>query len=130
MIQRLQSLFLFFAAIFLVLIVYFFPVFQTEKNIYFLTEYFPVIRFLLLASSGLSVFTIFQFKNTHRQLLLAGFSRLLITVAFVLLVFMYRDDESFGLGSFLLLIPYLSLLASSFFIKKDQRLIKSADRIR
>ena len=130
MIQRLQSLLLFFGSIFLFLIVYFFPVLQTEKSTYFLTEYFPVIRFLLLASSGLSIFTIFQFKNTQRQLLLVGFSRLLITISFLLLVFIYREDESFGLGSFLLLIPYLSLLASSFFIKKDQRLIKSADRIR
>ena len=130
MIQRLQSLLLFFGAIFLFLIVYFFPVFQTEKSTYFLTEYFPVIRFLLFASSGLSIFSIFQFKNRQRQLLLVGFSRLLITVSFLLLIFIYREDKSFGLGSFLLLIPYLSLLASSFFIKKDQRLIKSADRIR
>ncbi len=130
MIQRPQSLFFFLAAISLITIMYRFPVLQTTESSYTLINYFPLVRFLILASAGLSVFIIFQFKNRKRQLLLSGFARLLITVSFFLLVFVLRENRSFGLGTFLLFIPYLSLIAANFFIKKDEKLIKSADRIR
>jgi len=81
-------------------------------------------------SAALSIFAIFQFKNRKRQQLIASISRLMITVAFFLIVFSHREEEVFGIGMILLLVPYITLIAANFFIKKDEKLVKSADRIR
>ncbi len=141
MIQRVQSLFFFFAAICLITIVYTFPVLQTSEEIrevinpnleksFLLTEHFPFVRLAVLLSAALSVFAIFQFKNRKRQMLIAAISRFMITIAFFLLVFVYRDEEAFGIGMILLIVPFISLYAANFFINKDEKLVKSADRIR
>ena len=130
MLQRVQSLFFFFAAISLITIVYTFPVLQTTKEAFLLTEHFPFVRLALFLSAVISVFAIFQFKKRKRQMLLAAISRFMITIAFFLLVFIYRREESFGLGIILLIIPFISLFAANYFIKKDEKLVKSADRIR
>jgi tryptophan-rich sensory protein len=130
MLQRVQSLFFFFAAISLIAIVYTFPVLQTTKEAFLLTEHFPFVRLALFLSAVISVFAIFQFKKRKRQMLLAAISRFMITIAFFLLVFIYRREESFGLGVILLIIPFISLFAANYFIKKDEKLVKSVDRIR
>ena len=54
----------------------------------------------------------------------------MITIAFFLIVFLHRNEEVFGIGMILLIVPFISLIAANFFIKKDEKLIKSADRIR
>ena len=54
----------------------------------------------------------------------------MITIAIALIVFLYREDEAVGVGLILFLVPFVLLLAANFFIKKDERLVKSADRIR
>ena len=130
MIQRVQSLFLFFAAICLITIVYSFPVLQTDNTSFLLTEYFPIVRLSVFLSAGLSVFAIFQFKNRNRQMLITTIARFMITIAFFTLVFYYRKEEQFGLGMILMIVPFIALYAANFFIKKDEKLVKSADRIR
>lgn len=132
MIQRVQSLFFFFSAICVITIIYVFPVLKDEVTgfEYFLKEYFQYARLCLLLSAVLSIFAIFQFKNRKRQQLIASFSRLMITIAFLLIVFLESDDKIFSLGAFLLVIPFLSLIAANFFINKDEKLINSADRVR
>lgn len=132
MIQRVQSLFFFFSAICVITIIYIFPVLTDEFTgfEYFLKEYFQYPRLCLLLSAALSVFAIFQYKNRKRQQLMASFSRLMITIAFFLIVFLESKDKVFSLGAFLLIIPFLSLIAANFFINRDEKIINSADRIR
>ena len=130
MIQRVQSLFFFFSAICLITIVYTFPVLQNTEEFFLLSQYFPLVRISVLLSAALSLFAIFQFKNRKRQMLIAAISRFMITIAFFTLVFFYRGEEQFGLGMILMLIPFVTLYAANFFIKKDEKLVKSADRIR
>ena len=130
MIQRVQSLLFFFSAICSVTIVYTFPVLQDETTSYFLKEYFPYARLCVLLSAVLSVFAIFQFKTRKRQQLIASFSRLMITIAFFLIVFLHSEEKVFGLGMLLLIIPFITLIAANFFINRDEKLVKSADRIR
>jgi len=36
----------------------------------------------------------------------------------------------FGIGIILLIVPFISLIAANFFIKKDEKLVKSVGRIR
>ena len=130
MIQRVQSLFFFFSAICLITIVYTFPVLQNTEEYFLLSEYFPIVRISVLLSAALSLFAIFQFKHRKKQMLISAISRFMITIAFFTLVFFYRGEEQFGLGMILMLIPFLFLYAANFFIKKDEKLVKSADRIR
>ncbi len=130
MIQRIQSLFLFFSAVCLITIVYTFPVLQDMNASYFLSEYFPLVRLIIFFSSALSVFAIFQFKNRNRQRLISTIARFLITVSLILIVFLYREDKSIGSGLLLLIIPFISLILANIFIKKDEKLVQSADRIR
>ena len=130
MIQRVQSFFFFFASICLVAIVFYFPVLQNQDISFILTEDFPIVRLLLFLSSGLSIFAIFQFKNRKRQIFISAVTRFVISIAFFLLLFLYSEGNQFGLGAILLIVPFISLIAANFFIKKDEKLVKSADRIR
>ena len=130
MIQRVQSLFLLFSAFFSIIIVYFFPVFHDEHTTYFLTSYFTYVRLCVFLSAALSVFAIFQFKNRKRQHLITSFSRLMITLAFFLLIFLHSKERSFGLGMMLFVLPFLSLIAANFFINRDEKLVNSSERIR
>ena len=131
MIQRVQSLFFFFSAICSITIVYAFPVLQVQdESTGYLLEHFTYTRLFVFLSAALSVFAIFQFKNRKRQQLIAYVARLMITIAFLLIVFLHREDEDVGLGMILLIVPFISLIAANFFIKKDEKLVKSADRIR
>lgn len=135
MIQRLQTLLLFFSSLCIIIIVYseYFPIYQYEEKPYFLKmDDFLYARLCLVFSAALSVLAIFQFKNRKRQLLLSGFARFLITVSFALIVFLYHSagEKIYSSGTLLLIIPFISLFAANFFIKKDEKLVKSADRIR
>tara|TARA_B100000902_G_C26969157_1_gene744440 strand:+ start:101 stop:493 length:393 start_codon:yes stop_codon:yes gene_type:complete len=130
MIQRIQSLFFFFSAICSITIVYVFPVLQDESFSYFLKNHFSYARYFVFLSATLSIFAIFQFKNRKRQQLLASFARLMITIAFFLIVFLHKQDKVFGLGLLLLVVPFISLLAANFFVSRDEKLVNSADRIR
>ena len=130
MIQRVQSLFFFFSAICSITIAYTFPVLQDSTTSYLLKEHFADARLFVFLSAALSIFAIFQFKNRKRQQLIASISRLMITVAFFLIVFLHREEEVFGIGMILLLVPYITLITANIFIKKDEKLVKSADRIR
>jgi cell division protein FtsW (lipid II flippase) len=134
MIQRVQSLFFFFSAICSVTIVYAFPVLQDESTSYLLKEHFADARLFVFLSVALSVFAIFQFRNRKRQQLIAYVARLMITIAFLLVVFLHQEEgaeeRAFGIGLFLFFIPYLALFLAGYFVKKDEKLVKSADRMR
>ena len=130
MIQRIQSLFFFFSAICLIAIVYNFPILQDTNVSYLLSEHFPSVRLIIFFSTALSIFAIFQFKNINRQKFISTIARFLITVALILIVFVYREDRTIGLGLLLLIIPFTSLIVANIFIKKDEKLVQSADRIR
>ena len=130
MLQRVQSLFFFFSAICSVTIVYAFPVLQDESTSYLLKEHFAEARLCIFLSVALSVFTIFQFRNRKRQQLIASAARLMITIAFFIIAFFYREERTFDIGLFLFFIPYLTLFLAGYFVKKDEKLVKSADRIR
>ena len=131
MIQRVQSLFLFFAAIINLVILFYAPIFiNSEEKIRMidLQNYFPSL--LLLISTLLALFAIFQFKNRLRQLMIVSFSRLSIAISFFLLIIFKEDGNELYYGGSLLILPYIILLLSAYFIKKDEKLVRSADRIR
>ena len=133
MIQRVQSVFLVISSISLLLILYNFPILKDINTdiSYFLKNTYPVIRFLVFIASALSLFSVFLFKDRKKQLLIVGGARLIITVIVVLILFVYKEDYlTVDIGMLLLIVPFLALILASYFIKKDERLVKSADRIR
>jgi len=133
MIQRLQTLFFFFSSISILVIIYKFPVLQESNNLtyYFLKDSYYILRWLLFISIGLSLFGIFQYRNIKRQKIIAMIARFLITLVLVLLVFVFRNEEQYiSIGTFLLLIPFLSLIIVNLLLRRDERIINSADRIR
>ena len=130
MIQRIQTLFFFLSAVLLIIIVFLFPVLKEENTLYFLTDSFSYARLCIFISAALSIFAIFQFKDRKKQLLISSISRLMITIAVLLIVFIYRQDRIFAFGMLLLIIPFILLILANVFIKKDEKLVNSADRIR
>ena len=130
MIQRIQSLFLAFAAITSLIIIHYFPVLQKGDEFLMMNNNFQYARVCLYLSSFITIYTIFLYKNRRRQIILSSFARLLITGCLVLLLLEINNNMSISYGLFLLLIPYLSLFLAGRFIQKDEKLVRSADRIR
>lgn len=130
MIQRIQSIFFLLSALASLLIIFMAPVLSNEDGLYYLYNDFPYLRLLLFVSAFISIYAIFQYKNRSKQRLLSSLSRLMITFFYLVVLLVYREKFNFESGLFLCIIPFLLLFLASFFIKKDEKLIKDADRIR
>jgi len=130
MIQRIQSVFFLLSALISILIVFYFPVLSNEGVNLFLFDHFIYLRLLLLLSSSLAIFAIFQYKNRSRQRLISSLSRLMITFFYIITLVFYKEDFDFEIGLFLCIIPFILLFIASYFVKKDEKLIKDSDRIR
>ena len=133
MIQRLQSLFLIFSTVSLLVIVYYFPLLKdSSTNVeYYLKNSSSILRYLILASSILSVFAIFQFRNRNKQKIVVRISRLLITISLLLILFVETTEvKKVASGTLLLVIPFVFLVFANFFINKDQKLIDESERLR
>jgi len=130
MIQRIQSIFFLLSALSSLLIIFIAPVLSNEDGLYYLYNDFPYLRLLLFVSAFISIYAIFQYKNRSKQRLLSSLSRLMITFFYLVVLLVYREKFNFESGLFLCIIPFLLLFLASFFIKKDEKLIKDADRIR
>jgi membrane protease YdiL (CAAX protease family) len=130
MIQRIQSVFFLLSALTSILIIFYFPVLSNEGDSLFLFDRFVYLRLLLLSSSLLAIFAIFQYKNRSRQRLISSLSRLMITFFYIITLVFYKEDFDFEIGLFLCIIPFILLFIASYFVKKDEKLIKDSDRIR
>ncbi len=147
MIQRIQSVYLAVALISMGLILVF-P-FSTYGDYEFnalgfnnglsVASLYPLV-YNVIISLILSLLAIFSFKNRKRQIL---FSRINFVVVLILLAVMFWDfnylknslpidssEISYGIGMFLPIVALISLLMAIRFIVKDEKLIKSMDRIR
>ena len=130
MIQRIQSIFFLFSAMTSLFIIFFVPVLSQEYQQMYLYKDFIYLRLFLFISAFLSFYAIFQFNNRSKQRILSSLSRLMITFFYLVILFFFREEYKFEIGVFLCIIPFILLFGASYFIKKDERLIKDADRIR
>ena len=129
MLQRIQSVFLFLSCMITLIMIFFVPVFEIESKEMFATDFLWAKVFLFI-SALLSLMSIISYKNRKKQILLCSFSRTQITIALILLLFIYKKELNVKIELLLYAIPYLLLILSSYFIKKDEKLVKSSDRIR
>ena len=94
-----------------------------------LTENISYARLCVFLSVGLNIFSIFQFRNRNRQIIINQISKLFLSIAFIIIIFQ-RGELNFAIGLFLFIIPYLLIILANYLIRKDEKLVKSADRIR
>ena len=129
MLQRIQSVFLFISSAITPIMIFFVPIFELESKEMFASDFLWAKVFLFI-STLLSLISITLYKNRKKQILLCSFSRTQITIALILLLFMYKKQMNVKIELLLFAIPYLLLILSSYFIKRDDKLVKSSDRIR
>ncbi|MDZ4709907.1 MAG: DUF4293 domain-containing protein [Saprospiraceae bacterium] len=148
MIQRVQTIFLFFAVVG-VMVQVFFPVLSAtpmvpeslyQDGLLFIRE--NTIAFCLLIVSGiLALVAIFMFKN-HKlqiQLILGAISVLMICLAVSLFAFSNTTQTIYSsrlavlspeLGIIMPWSGFIFLALALRYVKKDQKIIKSMDRLR
>ena len=136
MLQRIQTVYLLIAAVSSAGLIFVFhlwtntaeiPVFAKDDYLYF---------GLFLGSALLSLISIFSYKNRKAQFMLG---RLNIILNFILLVLFVvqslnlsgeADVSEKGIGILLPILSIVFLVLANKAIKKDEDLVKSADRLR
>ena len=128
MIQRIQSVFMLFTILSLGMIMYKVPVLANGEELMMLSD-FMWAQISAFITIFLVMYSILQFKNRTKQLLLNQFSKLSLSISFFI-IFIKKGEMLPAKGLFLFILPYVLLIIANRFIKKDEKLVKSADRIR
>ncbi len=104
----------------------------TEKPIFY-------VAVMACIAVLVSVIAIFQYRNRLRQILFVAFNALLMGATLAVTVYHIVKDakevgvggeETYEAGIFALIIALLSNSIANYFIKKDEKLVRSADRMR
>ena len=93
---------------------------------------------LISLNIALALLIIFQFKNRARQILLCNLLTLLtlgiIGSYFIAIpkakTMMVAGSGDYGIGYFLPIIACMLIMAARYYIKKDEELVRSVDRLR
>jgi hypothetical protein len=137
MIQRIQTVYLIIALVILGALPFVFPMFTMSdgKELRFMSDSLYTVIFGL--STALTLISILYFKKRQHQFVL---NRLTIILNLILLgLFVYRSlnlsGEAIkvsekGIGMFLPIVAIVFLALANRAIKKDEDLVKSADRLR
>ena len=156
MLQRIQTLFL-LGVVVLGIMMFFFPVESFYSDSYTLKMYLYTIQNMTpgsdlqfgftttlpllainIAILGISLYTIMKFKNRILQIKLVRFCMLLTMFMIVGIFFLYpqliekhvEGSTEFGFSAYLPLISLLLLYMANRYIVKDERLVRSVDRLR
>lgn len=129
MIQRVQSIFLVMVLVMGILL------FVTAHDVDIAGSYLPV-QSAVIAVLLLALISIFSFKKRKTQLLLNNMSIVLNAVLLVLLMywlFNLPGGISFpekGIEPIFPVVAIMALALANVYIMRDERLVKSADRLR
>lgn len=97
------------------------------------------VAVMAVISILVSVFAIFQYRNRLRQSLFVSMNALLMVITLGTCVYhILKDarlmapagDETFDVGFFALIVAMISNVVANWFIRKDEKLVRSADRMR
>ena len=144
MLQRIQSVYIFIAILLVWLVAFLIPFWVNENSeVIYLKSLFRneemvymSIPFLFIGSGILSFVSLLSFKNRTRQIIS---NRLNIVINFLLLgIIVYHllslPGETLvsekGIGVFIPLLVIVFLVLSNKAIIKDEKLVKSVDRLR
>lgn len=118
-----------FAILFTLAITYFLPVILKNDSLLFYTYESVFAHISSLISVVLLLYSIFLFSNRKKQLLINNIAKFFLSATFFILFFT-KGEGMPKEGMFVFIIPYILILLANRFIKKDERLVQSADRIR
>ena len=139
MLQRIQTIYLIFAAVVTGVMPFVFPLWKQQAttgivDFYFMQEMSYVALFGL--STTLSIISIISFKKRQNQFVMGRLN--IILNLFLLGLFVYRlltvsgetSVSEKGIGMFLPIVAIVFLVLANKAIKKDEDLVKSVDRLR
>ncbi|MFT5963504.1 MAG: hypothetical protein ACI9L6_000206 [Flavobacterium sp.] len=137
MIQRIQTIYLTFAFVITGVLPFLFPLWTMNdgKECFFMQSQIYVILFGL--STSLTVLSIVTYKKRQNQFVMGRLNMILNLI--LLGLFVYRSlnisgetvlVSEKGIGMFLPIIAIVLLVLANKAIKKDEDLVKSADRLR
>jgi len=143
MIQRIQSIYLLVASIVSGALIFVFNLWNNPSEEVFAFDLFTreflllkIIPLLFLLSASVSFFSIFLFRNRKLQFVIG---RLVILINLFLLGLLIYVSLTLpgeisisekGIGMFLPILVVLLIVLANKAIKKDEDLVKSADRLR
>lgn len=156
MIQRIQSVFLLVAAIVTVILLFIpigdlytaeaqytftcFNVHLPDGKVIMSTLY---IALILIASACISLYAIFKYKDRMKQTRIVSLNMLVFLVAIILMIWVFPDflfqrkgllQEGdifrFNYWIMVFVLPPVCMFLANRFIRKDERLVRSADRLR
>ena len=136
MIQRIQSIYLALTFIVSGVLSLVFPLWKDAEGIDFHVGQNTVYVLLFGLTAALSIVSIFSYKKRQTQFV---YNRLNMILNFILLgLFVYQSlnlsgeiqVSEKGIGMFLPIVSIILLVLANKAIKKDEDLVKSADRIR
>ena len=137
MIQRIQTIYLLIALVILGVLPFVFPLWTMSdgKEFRFMSNAFYTVIFGL--STALTLISILYFKKRQHQFVLNRLTILLNLILLGLLVYrsLNLSGETVqvsekGIGMFLPIVAIVFLALANRAIKKDEDLVKSADRLR
>ena len=143
MIQRVQSIYLLIATFVSFGLIFIFKLWSINENKFFVFDLFNEDSFLLkgitllfLLSAILTFTAIFLYKNRQLQFVVGRISILINLLLLGLLIYVslnlpgeMKISEK-GIGMFLPILAILLIVLANKAIKKDEDLVKSADRLR
>ena len=143
MIQRIQTIYLFLASIVSGGLIFVFNLWNTLKEQIFVLDLlqeelvaFKLIPFMFIASAILSILTVFLFKDRKLQFVIGRVIVLINLFLLALLIYLSltlsgeTSVSEKGIGMFLPILVILLTVLANKAIKKDEDLVKSADRLR
>lgn len=96
---------------------------------------FSVVSGLSILSAIITLIQIFQYKNRLTQMKIGALNSVIMTVMLGLMTYFVLDLQkvhtgSFAIGIFVLALAMLANVMARRFINRDEKLVKSIDRIR
>lgn len=98
------------------------------------------LSIFLFVGAAIALFSIFQYKNRLRQIQLGALNSLVIAASFMVGYFVYitkaealvnpEAQGDFQLGFYLPIVALICNSIANRFIRKDENLVRSADRLR
>ncbi|MBR4536761.1 MAG: DUF4293 domain-containing protein [Bacteroidales bacterium] len=156
MIQRIQSVFLLVAAI-VTIILLFIPIgdiYTAEAQYTFssFNVHLPdgkavmstlYIALTLIVSACISIYAIFKYKDRMKQTRIVSLNMLIFLIAVMMMIWLFpdfifqrkglmQDGDVFRFNYWIMIfvIPPVCMFLANRFIRKDERLVRSADRLR
>ncbi len=134
MLQRIQTVYMGLSALLTIALVLLFPLYTNLENVVMAIDN-PVVFFFFGFCSGGLLANIFNFKKRSLQIVLNRIIMFafLVTLGFTIADMIRSGDASnvtFGLALLAPPIGVILVFMANKGIKKDEKLIKSADRIR